>query len=144
MLQRISPNFVLNRRTMILHSIMLGLQSLAVVTDGAPFKWFGMNYWHTFSIALLIVDTLMQFTICFICWTMGSSIQLRKYNLTLVTDQHGRSQLRFQLKDEFQLQESLDQNAHDTSNFTNPNNSLSTECSRLFNNMSEENAFDFN
>ncbi len=40
------------------------------------------------SIAIIItlnsVDALMQFGLCFICWTLGSSRELRKYNLAVI------------------------------------------------------------
>lgn len=35
-------------------------------------------------ITLNSVDALMQFGLCFICWTLGSSRELRKYNLKVI------------------------------------------------------------
>jgi len=46
------------------------------------------------SIAIIItlnsVDALMQFGLCFICWTLGSSRELRKYNLAVIVGRTSR------------------------------------------------------
>lgn len=46
-----------------------------------------------------MIDIVVQLLICFICWSMGSSLQLRKYEMLLIRDINGVMQLHFKLKD---------------------------------------------
>ena len=44
----------------------------------------------------------MQTLICCICWTMGSSENLRKFNFKLVRNVNGLVDIRFELKQELE------------------------------------------
>ena len=47
-----------------------------------------------------VMDLLVQLMICYICWTQGSSSQLRKFECTISLDDYGNSVLNFKLKTE--------------------------------------------
>lgn len=69
---------------MIFHVGLLGLQcSVAVFYVLEPFITYFADHLALISTVLIIVDVFVQLAICYICITMGSSVQLRKLKLTL-------------------------------------------------------------
>ncbi len=65
-------------QNMILHSILLTLQSLVNVFDAIATN-FPFFFSHTALIYIIVtaVDLIVQLMICYICLTMGSNVQLR-------------------------------------------------------------------
>ena len=65
---------------------------------------------------LMICDFLVQTLICYICWTMGSSSNLRKFNFKIVRNVNGLLDIRFELKEEYDdhRQTSLAEEYHDS------------------------------
>ena len=66
---------------MSIHISMLILQFFAIIVDAMIFALTIKNTKIKTAItcALNLTSTLVQITICYICWVMGSSIQLRKF-----------------------------------------------------------------
>ncbi len=77
-LQKYNSNVTINTRNMILHSILLTLQSLVSVLN-ALLPFFPLFYSHgrIITIVTSAVDLIVQLMICYICLTMGSHVQLR-------------------------------------------------------------------
>ncbi len=72
---------------MLIHALMLVIQVLAAIF---------VTYWtantHTETIeeiGLVIVDVFLQLTVCYICWTQGSAVQLRRFELTVIPTNSG-------------------------------------------------------
>lgn len=83
---------------MVLHASLLTVQLLVVVMNTIPHRFIA-TWYYKLQIVLVIVDTILQLAICYICWTMGSSVELRRYNLTLVSYGSGNSvSLKYTLK----------------------------------------------
>ncbi len=77
-LQKYNSSVTLNTRNMILHSILLALQSLVNVFSALePYIQFLNSHGPLISIFLTAVDLIVQLMICYICLTMGSHVQLR-------------------------------------------------------------------
>jgi hypothetical protein len=70
---------------MSLH-VMLQVTLTLVLTIECIDLWVGQFGEGSIIIIITLnsVDALMQFGLCFICWTLGSSRELRKYNLAVI------------------------------------------------------------
>ncbi len=69
---------------MILHSLLLTLQSLVTVVYALlPYIPVLFGRAALINIVVTAVDLIVQLLICYICLTMGSQPQLRKFQLTL-------------------------------------------------------------
>ncbi len=83
-LQKYNSNVTVNTRNMILHSILLTLQSLVTLFNGfEPFIQFLFSHAVLINVVMTAVDLIVQLMICYICLTMGSHVQLRLYQMTL-------------------------------------------------------------
>jgi hypothetical protein len=69
---------------MIIHSLLLTLQSLAAVF-GTLLPYIKVFYTNSVLITIVVtaVDLIVQLMICYICLTMGSHIHLRNFQMTL-------------------------------------------------------------
>ncbi len=77
-LQKYNSNVAINKRNMILHFVLLTLQSLAnVFYATAIYIPFFFNYAILISIVVSAVDLIVQLMISYICLTMGSNVLLR-------------------------------------------------------------------
>ncbi len=74
----------INNRTMLIHSVLLALQSFVAVISTLSY-YFAVLYNHEslINIFLLGVNVIGQIMICYICVTMGSDVRLRKFKMTL-------------------------------------------------------------
>ena len=80
-----NTNITINKRSMILHGLLLTLQSLvSVFYTLAPYIPALYNRWQLINIVLIAVDVIVQIVICYICVTMGSNVYLRKFKMTLL------------------------------------------------------------
>jgi hypothetical protein len=63
--------------------------------------WF-VNYTRILVMTTIcgVMDLLVQLMICYICWTQGSSSQLRKFECTITEDKDGMIVLDFKQKTE--------------------------------------------
>ena len=77
-LQKYNSNVTVNTRNMILHSILLTLQSLVTVFSALS-PYIPLFFYHATLITIVVsaVDLIVQLMICYICLTMGSHVQLR-------------------------------------------------------------------
>ena len=50
---------------------------------------------------MYIVLVITQLGICFICWSLGSSIELPRFKLTVEIGPSGVAKLKFRLKESF-------------------------------------------
>ena len=74
-LKKYNSNVTLNKRNMILHSILLTLQSLVTVLNTTEaFIPIFFNHGVLINIVMNVVDLIVQLMICYICLTMGSSV----------------------------------------------------------------------
>jgi hypothetical protein len=77
-LQKYNTNVTINTRNMVLHSILLTLQSFVnVLFAFEPFIPFFSSHGAIIFIIVTAVDLIVQLMICYICLTMGSHVQLR-------------------------------------------------------------------
>ena len=77
-LQKSNSYVTINKRTMILHSILLTLQSLVTVFNAfEPFIPFLKSHAGLINVVLTTADLIVQLMICYICLTMGSHVQLQ-------------------------------------------------------------------
>ena len=83
-LQSYNENVSINKNTMILHAILLTIQSLASLL-AATYPYIPLLAAQTIiiDITLTVVEVIVQLMICFICLTMGSHEHLRKFKMTL-------------------------------------------------------------
>lgn len=103
-----NSNVRINKSALILH-VALMLLSLVTAT-----VW-SLSYWDTnltdgkLRGDMIIQDLeisitfLLQLTICLICWTMGSSSQLRKFNCIIVHNEIGQVKFVMNTKDDDEL-----------------------------------------
>jgi hypothetical protein len=69
---------------MLLHSAMLTLQSLVAAVYALTYYIPLLNYRSALcNIVITVVDLIVQLVICYICLTMGSNVQLCKFQMTL-------------------------------------------------------------
>jgi hypothetical protein len=72
---------------MLIHALMLVIQVLAAIFVT---YWTANTHAETIEeISLVIVDVFLQMTVCYICWTQGSSVQLRRFELSVIPTQSG-------------------------------------------------------
>ncbi len=77
-LQKYNSKVTINTRNMILHSILVTLQSFVYLLFALiAFIPFFTRHGPLINIVVTAVDLIVQLMICFICLTMGSHVQLR-------------------------------------------------------------------
>ncbi len=77
-LQKSNLNVTINMQNMILHSILLTLQSLVSVFFALyPYIPFLSSHTALITSVETAVDLIVQLVICYICLTMGSHVRLR-------------------------------------------------------------------
>jgi hypothetical protein len=67
---------------MILHSVLLILQGFVAIFQAIE-PFILLSYGSMITIVVTAVDLIVQLMICYICLTMGSHVQLRKFQMTL-------------------------------------------------------------
>ncbi len=67
---------------------------LVVFLATVPYRLMPKKYFKI-EIVLIYVDLINQLMVCYICYTMGSSVKLRHYNCTYVLNKAGRLSLKF-------------------------------------------------
>ena len=72
-----NSNVDINKKTMILHSSLLITQCVCAAFYAMPCGWHRERNYITIS--MTIIEVVLQLAVCFICVTMGSSVQLRKF-----------------------------------------------------------------
>jgi hypothetical protein len=77
------------------------LQTSSVIAYIVFDFWF-VNYTRILVMTTIcgVMDLLVQLMICYICWTQGSSSQLRKFECTITEDKDGMIVLDFKRKTE--------------------------------------------
>ncbi len=76
----------INSRTMILHCVVLIFNCFVLFFYCVPYSTFGPKQWASIEVMSAAADLIVQLAICFICLTMGTSEQLRRFKMTLVVD----------------------------------------------------------
>jgi hypothetical protein len=100
---------------MILHSAVLILQSFAAVLTALSYTNLLTNKWQIIFIVQTFVDMIVQLVICYICLTMGSSVQLRKFKMTLDVSHPGAPKVIFTLKESLSDFELIEESIGDIS-----------------------------
>ena len=100
---------------MILHSAVLILQSFAAVLTALSYTNLLTNKWQIIFIVQTFVDMIVQLVICYICLTMGSSVQLRKFKMTLDVSHPGAPKVIFTLKESISDFELIEESIGDIS-----------------------------
>jgi hypothetical protein len=80
-IEKWNANVSLNKRSLVLHLLLLIF--ITVVSSIIPYIPYLWNIYGLYAIVLTITDMIFQLTICYICLTMGSNSQLRKFRVTL-------------------------------------------------------------
>jgi hypothetical protein len=88
-LKKNNPRIKTNKFILILHCVVLVLNLAAVISESLPAKLFTTYQFYLIDIILIATDTITQLCICYICWSMGSSINLRKFDLTILVSKNG-------------------------------------------------------
>ena len=95
-----------NTRTMLLHISMLIIQNLvmmAVILFGAVSfvideNGYELALFGRFDVPLTYVDALIELIICYICYTMGSSAALRRFDCNIQMAKNGGYEVKFRPK----------------------------------------------
>jgi hypothetical protein len=85
-LRKTNTKINLNSRTMILHCVVLIFNCFILFFYCVPYSTFSSRQWAAIEVMSAAADLIVQLTICFICLTMGKSITIRNYKMTLVVD----------------------------------------------------------
>lgn len=83
---------------MVLHSCLLVIQTLVVIAAICPYS-ASPNVYSIVWTCIPAVDMLVQLCICYICWTMGSSMHLRNFDCYLIQNSQGDYIVKYELKD---------------------------------------------
>lgn len=84
----------------MIHLVLLVVQILMSVIPSSFFIEYNEDTkWFVWETAVNIATLGVQLTICYICWTLGSSAQLRRFNCILVPTADGGLRVEFKLKD---------------------------------------------
>jgi hypothetical protein len=94
----LGPKVNIDKFNLILHQCMLTVLVLVIFTATIPYRVLPGLYFK-FEVALVYADLVNQLMVCYICWTMGSSVKLRQYNCTYVRTADGRVSLKFRLRE---------------------------------------------
>ncbi len=77
-LQKYNEKVTINNKTLILHTVLLTLQSFAAVFDAlSPYIKIFYIHVQIINIVVTAVNLIVQLLICYICLTMGSHVHLR-------------------------------------------------------------------
>lgn len=92
-----------NQWTMVLHSTFCIVQTLVILLDFLEAVTGTQSMLVTSCV--VAIDTLLQFVICYICLTMGSSATLRRFQCTFVKDVGGGLHVKYTLIKEVSVEE---------------------------------------
>jgi uncharacterized membrane protein len=93
-----NPNVKFNKKTMVLHSTLLIIQCCAVILANVPYTW-AERYNNIIWAVMPVIDMIVQLLICFICFTLGASDQLTRFDCFLIQDRQGNFIVKYKLKD---------------------------------------------
>ena len=78
-IRRSNPQITTNNKIMAFHAAVLLLELLSTL-NWVRFDSIGpLNEFGKSASFQVVVDSAVQWMICYICWTLGSSAQLREY-----------------------------------------------------------------
>jgi hypothetical protein len=80
-----NQNVHINLRTMICHSSLLIVSSLIAIGYNTPYDKMP-RIASVIYVSLPVIDIIVQLLICYICWTVGSSEQLKRFDCILIED----------------------------------------------------------
>ena len=93
-----NPNVKINKKTMVLHSTLLIVQSCTAILANIPWSWaprYNIIIWAVIP----VIDMIVQLLICYICYTLGASDQLTRFDCFLIEDGHGNFIVKYKLKE---------------------------------------------
>lgn len=70
---------------MICHSSLLIVSSLIAIGYNTPYDKMP-RIASVIYVSLPVIDIIVQLLICYICWTVGSSEQLKRFDCILIED----------------------------------------------------------
>ncbi len=87
MLDASNSNVHLNKRAMVLHSLLLVIQCLFMIYFVVAYQQLLQG--NNAFVMEPIVDLIVQLLICYICWALGSNSQLKMFDCLLIEDGQG-------------------------------------------------------
>ena len=94
-----NPNLKFNKKLILMHVLLMIIQTSATVANSVRQASFFDSYSNKLQIVMVFADLAMQVAILYICWSMGSSSQLRKFQFTLARNFQGQILLQFRTKE---------------------------------------------
>jgi hypothetical protein len=87
----------MNKQVLMLHCVLIVMQSFDVISNTIVYWKIKTNIKVIIGMitTLCLMDFLVQIAICYICWTMGSSAQLRKFEVVFIKNQKGWTEVKF-------------------------------------------------
>ena len=83
---------------MVLHSTLLIIQCSLVILGNIPYEW-APRYNSIIWAVEPIIDMIIQLLICYICFTLGASDQLTRFDCYLLEDGQGNFIVKYKLKE---------------------------------------------
>ena len=74
---------------LVLHGIAIVLNLLTIILWPFVHRWYTSKDFSLLDISMVATETVLQVSICFICWTLGSSNMLRKLHLDYSVSRDG-------------------------------------------------------
>ena len=89
----------MNNKVLVLHCVLVVMQSVDVIFNTIVYWKIKTNIKVLIGMitTLCLMDFLVQVAIWYLCWTMGSSAQLRRFEVLLIQNQKGWTEVKFKL-----------------------------------------------
>ena len=101
-------------RTMVIHLSSMLTQDIVMIMVIVPGKievgfrnGVEIDIFGNLDMWLNLIDVVNEYIICYICWTMGSSAQLRRFKCNITQTQTGEYQVKFRRRDSVTSQNPL-------------------------------------
>jgi hypothetical protein len=86
---------VIDKKKLLVHAILLGFQFFLAIIACIPY-YVIPNVYYKIEVVLTSVDILIQLMICYICYSMGTDITLRKNRCVLSVSETGGMEMSFE------------------------------------------------
>jgi uncharacterized membrane protein len=93
-----NPNVKINKKSMVLHSTLLIIQCFVVFLANVSYFW-APRFYNQLLTVLPMIDMIVQLLICYICFTLGASDQLTRFDCYLIEDGQGNFIVKYKLKE---------------------------------------------
>ena len=93
-----NDNIRTNQKTLVVHSVLLALNCFVTIVYNFPYGWAPKLSLITNAL-VPFADLIVQLFICHICWTLGASEDLNRFDFYLIENGLGGYELKFVLKE---------------------------------------------